>query len=195
MNKPEYQHRYEEKHKHPCLDCGTLIRRRSKRCVICAGKNRSRENSPVWKGGRRQSQARFRNKTLHPCVDCEKPVIQKATRCHSCTMKEYLRHNNHPCWKGGKFKHKSGYILVSDKGHPKANKQGYILEHILVWETAHSKSLPQGWIIHHLNGIRDDNRIANLVALPEQKHRLILTAKAKRIQELEALLNGQHQLV
>ena len=81
------------------------------------------------------------------------------------------------------------------RGHPRANSKDRILEHIWIWEEAHGKPLPKGWIIHHLNGIKDDNRPKNLMALPNKKHYLVLQAKAKRIQELEALLNGQHQLL
>lgn len=79
--------------------------------------------------------------------------------------------------------------------HPRADSKGYVFEHIVVWEEAHGKPLPEGWQVHHLNGITDDNRPQNLVGLPDKKHRRIFDAKAKRIQELEALLNNQHQLL
>ncbi len=100
-------------------------------------------------------------------------------------------------WKGGRVKTANGYITVYKPDHPRATggNRKYVLEHILIWEEAHGKPLPQGWIIHHINGIPDDNRIENLIALPRKKHYLVLQAKAKRIQELEALLKNQKQLL
>jgi hypothetical protein len=98
-------------------------------------------------------------------------------------------------WKGGKVTSKDGYILINNHSHPRSSKSGYVLQHILIWEEANGKPLPKGWIIHHLNGIKSDNRLANLQALPNKKHYLVLQAKAKRIQELEALLNHQQQLI
>ena len=85
--------------------------------------------------------------------------------------------------------------MVHKPEHPRASKVGAVFDHWLVWEQAHNKPLPAGWIIHHLNGIKTDNRPSNLVALPNKKHYLVLQAKAKRIQELEGLLNNQHQLL
>jgi len=64
-------------------------------------------------------------------------------------------------------------------------------EHLAVWEEANGRRLPDGWVIHHLNGIKTDNRLRNLSALPNMKHMLVLAAKAKRIRELEELLNGK----
>jgi hypothetical protein len=101
----------------------------------------------------------------------------------------------HHNWKGGVNRQKGGYILILSPNHPRANRDGYVREHILVWEQVNRKSLPDGWIIHHLNGVKHDNRPRNLVALPNKKHYLVLEAKAKRIQELEAMLNGQNQLL
>ena len=101
---------------------------------------------------------------------------------------------NHPRWKGGRIITKAGYIKLKAPDHPR-NHLGYVFEHILVWEKANGKPLPEGHIIHHLNGIPSDNRLKNLVALPNKKHYLVLQAKSKRIQELEALLNNQHQLL
>ncbi len=100
----------------------------------------------------------------------------------------------HPFWKGGRVKIKDGYIRLLQPNHPRQHG-GYVLEHIFIWEEVNGKPLPKGWIIHHLNGIRDDNRIVNLIAMPDHKHRRLLEAKAKRIQELESLLSNQGHLL
>ena len=141
----------------------------------------------------------------HPCLDCGKLISVRATRCYHCNAlykwktgiltKEHLSGGEkHPAWKGGRVK-SYGYIYIRSPHHPRAVNHGYVLEHLLVWEAFHSKSLPLDWVIHHLNGIRDDNRPVNLVAMPQKRHNLLHQAMAKRIQELEALLNHQHQLL
>jgi len=142
---PDYMKEFDEKRRHPCLDCGRLISRLGKRCKSCAGKQRWQTN----------------------------PLIKtKAKRRIS-----------------------DGYVFIHQSSHRNANSDGYVREHLLVWEQAHNKPLPKCWIVHHLNGIKDDNRPCNLKALPERKHKFVLAAKAKRIQELEAMLNNQHQLL
>lgn len=91
-------------------------------------------------------------------------------------------------WNGGRYKTTAGYILISCPGHPKASPQtNYIPEHILLWEQGHNQVLPQGYVIHHLNGIKGDNRLENLTALPRGKHHgwLIHQALQQRIRELE----------
>lgn len=89
---------------------------------------------------------------------------------------------------GYRKRHSSGYMLVKEPSHPRAS-QGWVFEHILVWENHHKKHLPPGWHIHHLNGLKDDNRPSNLVALPLVKHRKkytnLLEERATRIRELE----------
>lgn len=130
-------------------------------------------------------------RTKKPCPICGKTIISHVAKaCCSC----HFRGANNPRWKGGHILSR-GYVLVHTPNHPRADNHGYIREHVLIWEQFNNKLLLEGWIIHHLNGIRNDNRIVNLVALPDKKHRHILSAKAKRIQELEALLNHQSQLV
>lgn len=94
---------------------------------------------------------------------------------------------NHCNWKGGRHKTTEGYALIYMPDYPRANKDGYVLEHIWVWEQTHNKPLPDGWIIHHINGIKDDNRPSNLKAMPRNKHHfnLLSQTRAKRIRELE----------
>ena len=95
-----------------------------------------------------------------------------------------------PAWKGGIFK-SEGYVYVYAPNHPRAtrgSKRAYVGQHILVWEEAHNQSVPDGWVVHHLNGIKDDNRVENLVAMPDKKHRTILEEQRKRIRELEQRL-------
>ena len=153
----------------------------------------------------RLAQRRWAKTHKHPCPDCNKLITPYGKRCRSCSVKNawklgkmpnsiFPKGEKHPCWKGGRIK-QHGYILIHKPEHPRANKVGLIFEHIVVWEQTHGKLIPKGWQIHHLNGITNDNRQQNLVALPDKKHKHILQAKAKRIQELEAFINNQHQLL
>ena len=89
-------------------------------------------------------------------------------------------------WKGGKPKHVMGYTLLYCPKHPRACNN-YVLEHIVVWEKAHGKPLPVGYVIHHVNGVRDDNRIENLVAVRrgQHEHDTVVKLLQKRIRELE----------
>ncbi len=53
-------------------------------------------------------------------------------------------------------------MLAVRKGHPRADKGGYVLEHILVMEEKLGRPLAVHERVHHINGIRDDNRPENL---------------------------------
>ena len=142
-------------------------------------------------------QRGYTQKSKIPCSICGYPMQPRSTVCRACRnrLQTELTGENHPRWKGGRINAPEGYIYVVAPNHPRAHKSNYVMEHIIIWERFHNKSLPQGWIIHHLNGLKSDNRPENLVALPDTRHRHLLRAKAKRIQELEGLLNNQHQLL
>ena len=94
--------------------------------------------------------------------------------------------NKNPRYHGHRtHKLSSGYVRVHNPAHHRSSVNGYVNLSILVWEDTHNEQLPDNWVIHHLNGIKNDNRPVNLVAMPDRKHRSILTEKAKRIQFLE----------
>lgn len=79
------------------------------------------------------------------------------TSC-GCLRKGPNSHN----WKGGRTKHKDGYISVHFPERRKDNRNKHVLEHRLVMEEHLGRHLNKNENVHHKNGIRDDNRIENL---------------------------------
>jgi len=138
----------------------------------------------------KEKLARYEKRHPNICKDCGKSIIRRATRCHLCDNKSRMESNrgeNNPNWKGGKSRQSDGYVYILGKRPNR--KHRYQLEHIMVWEKANGE-LPKGWVIHHLNGIKDDNRLENLAAMPRKGHnpRFIVQPYQERIRQLEAEL-------
>ena len=92
-------------------------------------------------------------------------------RPNSYVGNHHFRGEKNPNWKGGRFKDNThGYIFILKPGHQNANNLGYVREHILVMTEHIGRPLEPNEIIHHINGIRDDNRIKNLVITTMSKH-------------------------
>ena len=115
----------------------------------------------------------FEKRTKWECkCDCGNNVIVDAskllnghTKSCGCLNKETLKSRNgenHPLWKGGRFKTEHGYILLLKKDHPNSRKNGRIFEHVFVMSEHLGRPLLENETVHHKNGIRDDNRIENL---------------------------------
>lgn len=104
--------------------------------------------------------------------------------------------SNHPKWKGGRVKSKGGYTLLYKPGHHRITHGNYVYEHIIIWEEANKMTLPEGYVVHHINGVRDDNRPKNLLAVLRKGHSPSLTVKEvqKRLREVEAQL-AQYRLL
>ena len=79
-------------------------------------------------------------------------------------------------WKGGKKKNRQGYILVLHPEHERADKNGYVMEHIYVFEKETGIKVPNNCCIHHLNEIKDDNRIENLCLMLKSAHSTYLSS-------------------
>jgi len=87
---------------------------------------------------------------------------------------------------GGRYKDLThGYIFVKIPNHPKANRRGYVPEHIIIWEKSNGTVVPKGCIIHHLNGKKDDNKPDNLISMKKSEHIQQAEPYKRRIKELE----------
>lgn len=84
-------------------------------------------------------------------------------------------------WKGGRWKVKQGYIILSISGllpedqiiAEQMKDSSYnlsIREHRLVMAKHLGRPLKRGEIVHHKNGVKDDNRIENLELTSFKKH-------------------------
>ena len=90
---------------------------------------------------------------------CGRPKQVKSATCWAC--REHGREFNGN-WRGGRTKHKAGYVMVRLPEHPRARTHGYVFEHILVMEAFLDRHLMPDENVHHRNGLRADNRIENL---------------------------------
>lgn len=87
--------------------------------------------------------------------------------------------DQNPAWKGGRITLGDGYVGVYMPGHPHANAQHYVLEHVAVASAVLGKPLPEGAQVHHVNQVRDDNRNCNLVICEDAAYHNILHARMR----------------
>ncbi len=76
-------------------------------------------------------------------------------------------------WRGGKTS-SHGYVFILKLNHSKANRHGYVREHILIAEKVLGKLLPDAAIVHHVNEDVSDNRKENLVICEDRAYHNLL---------------------
>jgi hypothetical protein len=123
---------------------------------------------------------RYRNKhpngaTLCKC-GCKEPIKNgnkfkhghnRRGLVHSNSIRRGLNNNK---WRGGKRTDVYGYNWLTKKDHPFCDSNGYVREHRLIYEDHHKCCLLPWILIHHINGIKNDNRIENLLPMTQQEH-------------------------
>jgi len=83
----------------------------------------------------------------------------------------FQKGEKNPSWKGG-LKNSLGYVLILSPDHPYCDSQGYIRRSRKIMESHLGRTLLPTEVVHHINGIKDDDRIENLMLFPNNgKHR------------------------
>lgn len=127
------------------------------------------------------------------CSNCGAEMLADANNyknsinsfCSAECRSNYIKSNN----KGNKvFKKRPGgdhHVLVKDWEHPRADRHGYVYEHLLVAEKKIGRKILKGEIVHHVNCVKEDNRPENLfVCKSSQEHFLIHGSLNKCVAEL-----------
>ncbi len=110
---------------------------------------------------------------------------QRPTEEWKILMSKKFSGKNNPAWKDGRRKNYLGYINVYSPLHPFKDVHNHVKEHRLVMERKLERYLEPFEKIHHLNGIKDDNRIENLLLSNGNKgHQAIHFAMEKFVYKL-----------
>lgn len=88
-----------------------------------------------------------------------------------------LHHN----WKGGRKVNDQGYILVAMHGHPRADRHGYVREHVLIAERALGHFLRRDAQVHHVDQNRANNAAANLVVCHNRAYHALLHQRQRAL--------------
>ena len=143
-----------------CIDCGGLISRQAKRCLVC--KNKGRNNPNYGKHRKCSKETKIKISKANTGN-----VASKATKLKLSLMRKGKLNAR---WKGGKTYTKYGYILIYSPNHPHKIYNKYVLEHRLVMEKYLGRHLTKEEVVHH-KGIKyplgsienkQDNRLKNL---------------------------------
>lgn len=143
-------------------------------CEVCEKKM---EKSPHY-SYKQWSNRRF---CSHSCVAKWRVVqgisVFKKGHSHSESTKRKIgeshRGNKSVNWKGGRVSDGHGYIKVMENGK-------YRLEHRMIIEKHIGRKLDKLEHVHHINGIKDDNRLANLIVLSKSDHHSLHSKRPRR---------------
>ena len=156
------------------------------RCKNCGKEFEAKRNDAKW--CRECQKAHIHEGQSLICPICGgRKKCGESSHCQLCENKLRAKKGDKSWnWKGGKSKTQSGHVVILKPEGYETYKHRYISEHRFIWEQAYGK-LPKGYVIHHFNGVKDDNRRENLVALPRNAHSgsVVLNAFKSRILQLE----------
>lgn len=95
-------------------------------------------------------------------------------------------------WNGGIKKHKKGYIYIKlsqdNPYYPMVGKNKYVFEHRYKVAKKIGRCLTEEEVVHHKNGIKNDNRLWNLLLCNKSEHDRFLNKTTKSEEDLKKIL-------
>ena len=73
-------------------------------------------------------------------------------------------------WNIKKIVKKGDYLYAVVPEHPRATKNGYVLEHRIVIENKLGRILESSEIVHHIDGNKHNNNVDNLEVMTASEH-------------------------
>jgi len=109
----------------------------------------------------------------------------KNIECRACNKQFYVapweikagrKYCNQKCSSlgSGSYITSEGYVKVLDKKHPRADKSGFVYEHIVVMEKHLGRHVEKGEIVHHQDHNRSNNNITNLELVENKSKHFIM---------------------
>lgn len=86
-------------------------------------------------------------------------------------------------WRGGRYVDTHGYVQVLRPAHPRADRKGYVREHLLVAEQALGRAIAEEHPVHHVNEDRADNVGRNLVLCESQGYHNLIHQRSRALRE------------
>lgn len=106
---------------------------------------------------------RVRGSVQISCSDCKAKEQNRRHRAKLGAPEDATTDELRARWRAGRYIHKSsGYVYVLAHGHHRANRDGFVMEHVLVAEKRYGIPITREYTVHHRNAVRTDNRPENL---------------------------------
>ena len=128
-------------------------------------------NKGYWLGKKRSKSTKIKISIAKKGITTRKNYkhSEETKKKISKNRKGKMMGKDNPGWKGGRT-YSQGYVLLYKPNYKTSDVRGYIREHRYIMEKHLGRYLESYEVVHHINGIKDDNRLENLILFTRSTH-------------------------